>query len=202
MIARLRGILLDARLTDAVIETGGGVGYAVTVPLSTYDRLPRVGHEAALLIHFTMREDGITLYGFATEEERELFRLLLAVSGVGPRLALNALSCMPVSSFCQAVVNGDVKALTRINGVGKRGAERMVVELRDRIEALHPEAGYPQEQAAPVTQEANDAMAALQTLGFKPDAARKAVDNLLKDPKLATAPAEALIRRALQGLKT
>ena len=134
MIARLRGELIESTFTDCVIEAGG-VGYEVLIPVSTFEKLPRPGAEATLLIHTQVREDAITLYGFATAAERDLFRRLIGVSGVGGKLALNILSGMPVETFRAAVAGGDVKLLSRISGIGKRTAERMVLELHDKLEA-------------------------------------------------------------------
>jgi Holliday junction DNA helicase RuvA len=185
-------------VTGVVLDVGG-VGYAVAVPMSTFDRLPRVGETVALQTYLAVREDSLTLYGFASLPERALFLLLLSVSGVGPRTALNVLSCMPVSSFCTAVSQGDVKALTRINGIGKRSAERLIVELRDRVAEVAPEAGLDRAAAGQgvTSREAADAVAALETLGFRSDAARKAVHSLCADAGTGKMSVENLIRKAL-----
>ena len=123
MIARLSGILAESSFTSCVVDCGG-VGYEVQIPVSTFDKLPQPGNQVVLKIHTAVREDAITLYGFATEEERKLFRLLIEVSGIGGKLALNVLSSTAVTTFCAAVGASDVKALSRINGIGKRTAER------------------------------------------------------------------------------
>ena len=134
MIARLTGELAESSCTACVIDAGG-VGYDVSIPLSTFDKLPHPGERVRLYIHTQVREDAITLFGFATQEERELFRYLINVSGIGGKLALSVLSTMPVSAFCAAIATNDIKAISRINGIGKRTAERLVVELRDKLSA-------------------------------------------------------------------
>ena len=119
MIARLSGTLIESSFTSCVVDCGG-VGYEVQIPVSTFDKLPQPGEQVVLKIHTAVREDAITLFGFASEEERKLFRLLIEVSGIGGKLALNVLSSTAVTTFCAAVGASDVKALSRINGIGKR----------------------------------------------------------------------------------
>lgn len=202
MISRLHGLLAELDLTEAVIDCAG-VGYAVTIPMSTYDRLPVAGTSVTLHIHTSVREDAIQLFGFATREERQLFRLLLGVSGIGPRLALNVLSALPIPTFCEAVAAQDIKALSRISGVGKRVAERLSIELRDRIDSVDPAAalgGAQQQATLPI--DAQDAVAALETLGFKHDMARKAVVKVCEQAPDADLSAENLIRKALQNLNS
>ncbi len=200
MIDRIAGTLVEVELTQVVVDVNG-VGYAVVVPMSTYDKLPRVGERVKLLTHLHLREDLVQLYGFASLVERQLFNLLLTVTGIGPRLALNVLSCLPVASFCRAVADADLKALTRISGLGKKTAERLVLELRDRIAEIDPTAGLaPGGGTPPLPQQALDAMAALETLGFKADKARKTVEQLCHDLPAADCSAENLIRKALQAL--
>ena len=133
MITFLKGLLDESFPNRAVIDVGG-VGYAVHIPISTYDALPGPGQPVRLLTHLQVREDAHDLYGFASEEERDLFRLLInQVSGVGPKLALAVLSGMPVAVFKSCVARNDLAALGRIKGVGKKTAERIVVELRDKV---------------------------------------------------------------------
>src|SRR5947209_12787159 len=135
MIAYLHGKLVDALPTQVTVEVNG-VGYEALIPLSSYDKLPKPGLEVMLLTHLVIREDAHVLYGFVTAEERELFRLLInTVSGIGPKIALNVLSGMNATAFRGAVANGDVKALSQISGVGKKTAERIVVELKDKVGA-------------------------------------------------------------------
>lgn len=203
MISRLNGQLAELDLAEAVIDCAG-VGYAVTIPMSTYDRLPAEGNPATLHIHTSVREDAIQLYGFATPEERRLFRLLLGISGIGPQLALKVLSAMPVSAFCEAVAAQDLKALCRISGVGKRVAERLSIELRDRIDAIAPAAALSgaQQQQTTMPTEGKDAIAALETLGFKHEMARKAVQKVCEQQPAAEQSAENIIRKALQILNS
>jgi len=183
MIGFLRGKLVDALPTQVVLEVNG-VGYEVLIPLSSYDKLPAPGHEVRLLTHLAVREDAHTLYGFMSTAERELFRLLINnVSGIGPKIALNVLSGISVTAFRGAVANGDVKALSQISGIGRKTAERIVVELKDKIGAAGSwEAASAQRALSPEDQKVNDAVLALIALGFKQaeahDAVRKAQSAL------------------------
>ena len=206
MISRLCGVLVSAEPTEALVDVHG-VGYDVISPLSTYDRLPRPGEPVTLLTHFHVREDAQQLFGFATVTERQLFRLLMTVNGVGPKLALSAVSSLPVETFCAAVAGGDVKTLSGISGIGKRTAERLVLELKEKITDISPAAalgaGAPGSGAAPaggLGGEAKDAIAGLQTLGFKADQAQKAVARLCSELPAKEHTAANLIRRALQLL--
>jgi holliday junction DNA helicase RuvA len=183
MIGFLRGKLLDALPTQVTVEVQG-IGYEVLIPLSSYDKLPPLGQEAKLLTHLAVREDAHTLYGFMSSAERDLFRLLInTVSGIGPKIALNVLSGISVTAFRGAVANSDVKALSQISGVGKKTAERIVVELKDKIGAAGAwEASSAQRALSPEDQKLNDAVLALMALGFKQieahDAVRKAQASL------------------------
>ncbi len=197
MIARLRGELEESSYTSCVIDCGG-VGYDVAIPLSTFDSLPHAGESVTLLIHTQVREDAIVLFGFATEEERKLFRALLNVSGIGGKLALNVLSAMPVQNFCAAISSGDTKLLGRINGIGKRTAERLIVELKDKLGTV---SGTP-DPAAGLTAPAqisavNDAALALEQLGFKRDAIDKALKKLVSEMPETECSCETLLRKAL-----
>ena len=164
-----------------------GVGYELLIPLSSYDKLPQPGNEVRILTHLSIREDAHVLYGFMTVEERELFRMLInTVSGIGPKIALNILSGMNVVAFKGAVANGDVKALSQINGVGKKTAERIVVELRDKVGAAGAwEASSAKRALSPADQKMNDAILALIALGYKQveahDAVRVAVEKIGPD---------------------
>jgi Holliday junction DNA helicase RuvA len=168
MITFLRGKLVDALPTQIIVEVHG-VGYEVLIPLSSYDKLPQPGQDIMLLTHLAVREDAHVLYGFMTAAERELFRLLVnTVSGIGPKLALNVLSGISVTAFRGAVSTADVKALSQISGVGKKTAERIVVELKDKIGAAGAwEAMSAQRALSPEDQKVNDAVLALLALGFK-----------------------------------
>ncbi|RME96037.1 MAG: Holliday junction branch migration protein RuvA [Verrucomicrobia bacterium] len=176
MITFLRGRLVSALPTQVTIDVHG-VGYEVLIPLSSYDRLPPPGEEVQLFTHLAVREDAHVLYGFASEAERELFRLLIGtVTGVGPKMALNILSGMSPKAFRGAVAEGDVKALSRISGVGRKTAERIVVELRDKIGAAGAwEASSEKRGLSEQDQKVNDAVLALMALGFKQAEAHESV---------------------------
>lgn len=179
MITHLKGRLEEALPTLAVVDVGG-VGYEVLIPLSSFDRLPQPGQEVRLLTHLVVREDAHLLYGFVTAAERELFRLLVhTVSGIGPKIALNVLSGMSVTAFRSAVAAGDIKALASVPGVGKKTAERIVVELKDKVGAFGTAdagvAGVVRGGDAGGDNRVGDAIAALAALGFKPNEAQDAV---------------------------
>lgn len=168
MIAFLHGQVVEALPTQVVVDVHG-VGYEALIPLSSYDKLPAPGKEVRLLTHLAVREDAHTLYGFMTTAERDLFRLLIhTVSGIGPKTALNVLSGMSVTAFRGAVAGGDVKALSQISGVGRKTAERILVELKDKVGAAGAwEATSAQRALSPEDQKLNDAVLALMALGFK-----------------------------------
>jgi holliday junction DNA helicase RuvA len=164
----LHGKLIEALPTQVVLEVGG-VGYEALIPLSSYEKLPEPGQPVKLLTQLVVREDAHTLYGFMSTAERDLFRLLVnTVSGIGPKIALNVLSGISVTAFRGAVANGDVKALSQISGVGKKTAERIVLELKDKVGAVGAwEAASAQRALSPEDQRVNDAVLALMALGFK-----------------------------------
>jgi holliday junction DNA helicase RuvA len=168
MITFLHGKLVDALPTQVVVDVNG-VGYEALIPLSSFDKLPPPGHEVKLLTQLVIREDAHVLYGFMTAAERDLFRLLVnTVSGIGPKIALNILSGMNPVAFRGAVANGDIKALSQISGVGRKTAERIVVELRDKVGAAGAwEAASAQRTLSPADQKINDAVLALMALGFR-----------------------------------
>ena len=201
MIARLTGILAESSFTSCVVDCGG-VGYEVQIPVSTFDKLPQPGEQVVLRIHTAVREDAITLFGFATEEERKLFRLLIEVSGIGGKLALNVLSSTAVTTFCAAVAASDVKALSRINGIGKRTAERIIVELRDKLNAgLGGDAAIAAAVASPQNASAiNDVALALEQLGFKRDAIDKVLKTLAAELPEGEIDGEKLLRNAIRKL--
>ena len=176
MITFLHGKLVEALPTRVVVEVNG-VGYEALIPLSSFDPLPPPGREVTLLTQLIVREDAHTLYGFMTPAERDLFRLLVnTVSGIGPKIALNVLSGMNPAAFRGAVANGDVKALAQISGVGKKTAERIVVELRDKVGAAGAwEAASANRALSAGDQKINDAVLALMALGFKQAEAHEAV---------------------------
>jgi Holliday junction DNA helicase RuvA len=176
MITFLKGKLVEALPTQAIVEVNG-VGYEVLIPLSSFDRLPAPGGDIQLLTHLAVREDAHVLYGFMTAAERDLFRMLInTVSGIGPKIALNVLSGMSPTAFRGAVSSGDVKALSQISGVGRKTAERIVVELRDKIGAVGAwEAASDQRALSAADQKVNDAVLALMALGFKQQDGHEAV---------------------------
>jgi holliday junction DNA helicase RuvA len=198
MITFLRGKLVEALRTQVTVEVNG-VGYEVLIPLSSFDKLPAPGQDVQVLTHLVGREDAHTLYGFMSAPERELFRLLIGtVSGIGPKIALNILSGISVTAFRGAVANGDLKALSQISGVGKKTAERMVVELKDKFGAAGAwEAASAQRSLTPEDQKVNDAVLALMALDFKQieahDTVRRAQAQL--GPK---ASLEELVRACLK----
>jgi Holliday junction DNA helicase RuvA len=168
MITFLHGRLVEALPTRVIVDVNG-VGYEALIPLSSYDRLPQPGQPVTLLTQLVVREDAHTLYGFMTPEERDLFRLLIhTVSGIGPKIALNILSGISVTAFRGAVANSDVKALSQISGVGKKTAERMIVELKDKIGMAGAwEASSAKRGLSTDERRINDAVLALMALGFK-----------------------------------
>lgn len=198
MITFLKGKLVEAIPTQAIVEVHG-VGYEVLIPLSSFDKLPVPGGDVTLLTHLAVREDAHVLYGFMTSGERDLFRMLINnVSGIGPKTALNVLSGMNATAFRGAVANGDVKALSQISGVGRKTAERIVVELKDKIGAAGAwEASSDKRALSAADQKINDAVLALMALGFKQPDAHEAVRGalaVLGD----TATVEGLVRACLK----
>src|SRR5260221_5838536 len=174
MIAQLRGTLADKRPNQVLVDVGG-VGYLVHIPVSTFYALGDLHSNVTLLIHTQVREDAIALYGFLSSREKHLFELLISASGVGPVLALKILSGMSVDDLVPAVRAGDLVRLTRIPGVGRKTAERMVVELRDKLAAMEtPEAGR---QPAATARTAADGVSALLHLGYEQSAAEQAVES-------------------------
>jgi Holliday junction DNA helicase RuvA len=176
MITFLQGKLVEALPTQVIVDVNG-IGYEALIPLSSFDKLPAPGQPVKLLTQLIVREDAHTLYGFMAAAERDLFRLLInSVSGIGPKTALNILSGMNVVTFRGAVAGSDVKALSQISGVGKKTAERIVVELRDKIGAAGAlEAASAKHARSPDDQKTNDATLALMALGFKQIEAHDAV---------------------------
>src|SRR5256885_641940 len=179
MISYLQGKVVESLPTQVTLDVRG-VGYDVLIPLSSYNKLPQPGQDVKILTHLAIREDAHVLYGFMSVGERELFRLLInTVSGIGPKIALNVLSGISVTAFRGAVANADIKSLSQISGVGKKTAERIIVELKDKIGAAGAwEASSAARGLSPEDQKINDAVLALLALGFKPveahDAIRKA----------------------------
>jgi len=198
MIGRLRGLLLEKNPPELLLEVGG-VGYEVNAPMSTFYELPAVGSEVILQIHMLVREDAQLLYGFATEGERRLFRTLIKVSGVGAKLGLAILSGSSSEEFARCIRQGDVKSLVRLPGIGKKTAERLIVEMRDRLDKDLKDVTLLQEGGAVLNRAtdsaAEQAVSALLGLGYKAAEAEKMVKKLASDG-LTT---EEIIRQALRG---
>ena len=190
MIGRITGTLLGIEHQTALVDVGG-VGYEIECPISTLCELPAVGQTLTLLTHFVVREDAQLLYGFLTHDDRESFRILIKISGVGPKLAIGVLSGLSGDELAAAVERDDVATLTRLPGVGKKTAERLVVELRGRMTS----SGRSQSSnaASPV----EEAVLGLIALGYKEAEARKAINALPKDPE---ATPESLIRSSLKQM--
>jgi len=199
MIAFLNGKLVGALPTQALVDVNG-VGYELSIPLSSYDKLPPVGESIRILTHLAVREDAHVLYGFMTAAERDLFRLLVNnVSGVGPKLALAVLSGMSVTNFKAAVVNSDVGAISKISGLGKKTAERIVLELKDKLGvAAAWEAASAAHAPTPEEGRANEAVLALIALGYKQIDAHKTVRDLQTAGEAKSA--EDLVKLALKKI--
>jgi len=200
MIGRLRGTLIEKHPPVVLVDVGG-VGYEVETPLSTFHDLPAAGETVTLHTHLSVKEDAHNLYGFASARERTVFRSLIRISGVGPKLALTLLSGMRVDELLGCIEAQDASALTRVPGVGKKTAERLLVELRDRIDGLGLLAGAagqgaPAGQTAPAADDAvSEAVSALVSLGYRPPEASQMIRRL----DAAERSSEELIRLALQG---
>ena len=199
MITFLDGKLVSALPTQAIVDVNG-VGYEVFIPLSSYDKLPTVGESIRILTHLAVREDAHVLYGFMTAAERDLFRLLVNnVTGIGPKLALAVLSGMSVNNFKAAVVDSDVASLSKISGLGKKTAERIVLELKDKLGvAAAWEAASAMHAPTPEQEQANEAVLALIALGYKQIDAHKAVRELQEKGEAKSA--EELLKLALKRM--
>jgi Holliday junction DNA helicase RuvA len=193
MIALLRGLLVEEHPNQAIVDTGG-VGYDVAIPVSTFTRLPDPGAEIRLHIHTHVREDALLLFGFFTPDEKALFEKLIGVSGIGPKLAITILSGLAAPDLISAIRRGEVERLVRIPGIGKKTAERMVLELRDKLPAAA--AGEPAEPAATLSAIDQDVLSALLNLGC----GRPQAEAAVRKAKLSGAPAdfESLVRKALE----
>jgi Holliday junction DNA helicase RuvA len=196
MIGHLRGKLVEKRTNQVLVDVGG-VGYLVHIPLSTFYSLGELHDEVTLLVHTHLREDALALYGFLTAREKHFFELLISASGVGPVLALKILSGMSVDELVPAIRKGDLAQLVRIPGVGRKTAERMVVELRDKLAAM----GVAEETKATMhTDLQADVLSALLNLGYDRRAAEKAVADVQRDGSVGSF--EALLRATLQQLSS
>ena len=196
MIARLRGQVWEKLPPNIVVIDANGVGYEVEVPISTFSMLPAVKAEASLYIQQIVREDANLLYGFYTLEEKEAFRILIKVSGIGPKSAIVILSGLSVAELYEVIANEDVTRLTRVPGIGKKTAERLIVELKDKIKAVSMISSGDLLDMGPVHNPVNDAVLALTTLGYKTSDAEKMIKKVAK-PNMAV---DELIKIALQSL--
>lgn len=196
MIGRLAGVLIDRQPPWLILDVGG-VGYEVEAPMSVFDRLPETGQSCTLLIHHLVREDAQLLFGFTSRQDRELFRALLRLSGIGPKVALGILSSLSAADFALLVEAGDSQALTRLPGIGKKTAERLILEMRSRLDGVALGAGSTVSGgAAPSGSDAAaEARAGLVALGYSPAEAFKMI-KAVADPAQS---AEALIRLALKN---
>ncbi len=193
MIGRLRGILVSKQPPWLLVEVGG-VGYELEAPMSTVYDLPGLGKEVTLLTHYAQKEDSVSLYGFLTDAERALFRNLQKVSGIGAKIALAVLSGVSTNDFARLVQAGDVVALTKIPGIGKKTAERIVVELRDRVDGIATNLPGSPQPGAPLDA-SGEAAVALQQLGYKPAETARLVQKVAADGDSA----ETIIRKALRA---
>ncbi len=193
MIGRIRGILIEKQAPILVIETGG-IGYELFTPMTTFYHLPDIGNEITLFTHLVVREDAQILYGFNELQERSLFRSLIKISGVGPKSALAILSAITPDNFIKCVIDNDVTSLVRLPGIGKKTAERLIIEMRDRLDDCKFDSSSI--TISPNDDATKDAISALIALGYRPQEAQKAVMQN-KDKNLSS---EELIRLVLKGL--
>lgn len=197
MIASIRGVLVTKSPTEVIVDTQG-VGYSINIPLSTYAALGGINSTVTLLTYLHVREDALQLFGFATEEERAIFRLLISVSGIGPRMAQTILSGITVPDLKHHLASGNLGALTTIPGVGKKLAERLVVELRDRITKVETSGAFPPPATDRQSQIRSEALLALTSLGYSRPVAEKALLSALKELNGNETGVEALIKTSLR----
>jgi holliday junction DNA helicase RuvA len=199
MIARIQGTLVSGGIDRIEVMTAGGLAYEVLVPLSVLESLPRTGGEIALHTALVVREDAFLLFGFVTTEERRLFQRLMGTTGVGPSLAMNLLSTLTGERLVRAIRDGDLATLTQVPRVGKKLAERLVLELRDKLEGSGVEAAAPSGRAAAPSGPGSDAVRALVALGYAPTDAERAVRVSLEGAPKGESTAD-LIRRSLAAV--
>lgn len=197
MIASITGILKSKTPTEALVDVNG-IGLAISVPLSTYEKLGAIGSHTVLLTYLYIRDDGMQLFGFATEEERRIFKLLISVSGVGPKIAQGVLSGMNVEELQSHLGNGNAAALTSIPGVGRKTAERLIVELRDKIGGPLSGPGTAAFAGSASASVRLEALQALLSLGYSQQSAERAIRLALKESTDGNPSLEELIKRALR----
>ena len=194
----LTGTISLKKPTQLVLDVGG-VGYDLTISMGTYSQLPEVGEEAKILVYLNVKEDSMTLFGFSTVEERELFKLLISVSGIGPKLGVTILSGIGAEALQEAIQSKNITALTSISGIGKKTAERMVVELQEKVKTAGVKAGGASAFSTLEDELIDDALGAMISLGYKKADAAKAIDKVMQDSKERSL--EAVIRDALNLVK-
>lgn len=201
MYSYLAGILAEKFPTLVTVDVNG-IGFQLMVPLSTSQKLPQVGQKIKLLTHHVVREDAELLFGFATEEERSLFRLLLSVSGIGPKSAITVLSGLGMSELKRAIVNGSVPDLTAISGIGKKTAERIIIELREKV-VVEGRGKDDKIEAATTKDEIliQDALKALVSLGYTKQSAKSAIEKVLQSKSAHKWTVESLIRESLKQIQ-
>lgn len=198
MIGRIRGTLIEKQSPDILIDVNG-VCYEIQVPMTTAYHLPKEGQEIQLFTHFVVREDAQLLYGFYQQQDKDLFRTLIKVNGVGPKMALAILSGMDTEAFVRTVQNNDITAMVSMPGIGKKTAERLIIEMRDRLSEWEIAIDTGEDSSAAGSSISRDAETALLALGYKPQQASQAVKAVLKDyPDVEDS--EALIRLALKSM--
>lgn len=197
MIASLRGTLLSKSATELLVDVNG-VGYAVSIPLSTYEKIGDVNSAVTLLTYLHVREDAMQLYGFAAEEERNLFKFLISVSGIGPRMAQSILSGITVTDLTNYISEGNHFALTKVPGVGKKIAERLVVELREKIGKMDLPSSFPPASSQAQTSARSETLLALTSLGYNRIVAEKALRAAIQETNGKDVSIETLIKGALK----
>jgi holliday junction DNA helicase RuvA len=198
MYAYISGKLVEKTAASAIVESGG-VGYQINIPVSTFASLPELGQQVKILTHFVVREDVQALFGFYTEEERQLFRLLLSVSGVGPKSALTVLSGIPISEFKRAIIDGNLAVLTGVPGIGRKTAERLVVELREKIVLDDKRSAGPAIEKMQVQDVLiEDSLQALIELGYRKQNAQEAIRKAVKTLEAGKYSVPDLIRASLK----
>ncbi len=198
MIGRIRGVLVDKKPPEIQIDVAG-ICYEVQVPMSTLYQLPELGKELTLHTHFVVREDAQLLYGFFEEKDKSMFRALIKINGVGPKMALGILSSMEANEFVRAVRSNDINSMVKMPGIGKKTAERLLIEMRDRLKDWDAEEGNTKESVSASASITSDAETALISLGYKPQQAAHAIAAVLKtNPEIQGS--EELIRRSLKSM--
>jgi|TARA_B110000037_G_scaffold159339_1_gene179808 Holliday junction DNA helicase RuvA len=198
VIGRIRGVLVDKKPPEIQIDVAG-ICYEVQVPMSTLYQLPELGKELTLHTHFVVREDAQLLYGFFEEKDKSMFRSLIKINGVGPKMALGILSSMEANEFVRAVRSNDINAMVKMPGIGKKTAERLLIEMRDRLKDWDAEEGNTKESVSASASITSDAETALISLGYKPQQAAHAIAAVLKtNPEIQGS--EELIRHSLKSM--